>query len=73
MWFGGLNEEQAPAFVLSVLKTFPKMGEDVPLTAIKKIVNGAFMSSTIPNSSPPTVSQAALTKGVYAWVKANPV
>jgi hypothetical protein len=74
MWFGGLNESQAPAFTLSVMKTFPKLPVGTALQdALYKIVKGAFISSTIPNSSPPTVSQAALTKGVYAWVKGNSV
>ncbi|MCL4743826.1 MAG: AAA family ATPase [Burkholderiaceae bacterium] len=69
MWFGGLDESQAPAFVHSVLKTFDSEAFPDNHPAIKKIVADAMATSNIEGTNPPTVSQAALTKGVYSFVK----
>ena len=69
MWFGGLDEGPAVKFVISVLKTFTtmKFHEDDP--EILAVVSDAFASSKIEGMNPPTVSQAALTKGAYSFIK----
>lgn len=66
MWFGGLDESQALDFVASILGTFK--GLEWSPTDLKKIVDDVFATSKI-DTNPPTVSQAALTKGVYSFVK----
>lgn len=67
MWFGGLDESQAPKFVADVLGTF----KDIKASSedVAKVVKEAFMSSKIEGTNPPTVSQAALTEKAYAFVK----
>jgi hypothetical protein len=67
MWFGGLDEGASKAFVQSVLATFTKKA--IPDDRLVAIVKEAMDASKIAGSNPPTVSQAALTKAVYQYIK----
>ena len=70
MWFGGLKESEAPAFVRAVLKTFPKINAtDKQVAEIVKSVFARSKMTAINNVE--TCSQAALTEGVYNFVKST--
>lgn len=66
MWFGGLDFSQARPFVANVLATF---NVDAPPADIGKIVQQTMIASKIPESTPETVSHAALTEAAYEYVK----
>lgn len=68
MWFGGLEKSEAELFVSQVLNTFK--GLSYTQKHVSEIVEEAFITSKL-DTNPPTVSQAALTKGAYSFVKAT--
>lgn len=68
MWFGGLEKGGAELFVSQVLNTFK--GLSYTQKHVAEIVEEAFIASKL-DTNPETVSQAALTKGAYSFVKSK--
>lgn len=68
MWFGGLEKGAAALFVVEVLKTFTTKVFAPIHDEVQEIVNSAIAASNL-GTNPPTVSQAALTKAAYAFIK----
>ena len=67
MVFNGLTHAEAGSFVKQVFGTFKGLKFDLE-AASKAILDDAYGTNWIKNQQA-TVSQAALTKGVYAYVK----
>ena len=67
MNFSGLEKGQAQKFVETLLKTFKGL-TGWNYGHVDQIVEDAFATSRL-ETNPPTVSQAALTKGTYSFVK----
>lgn len=65
----GLEQSEATTFVKRLLATFPELKEPLNAIEINGIVKRAFVSATIPDTSPKQVPHADLAVQVHRFVK----